>query len=99
MSEEVKTCSWCGKSYVSHRPSSRFCSPACRVASHRSSAGGKAVQAEPTIGQDELAAAIVQLKGAVATLSAASTRGPAAMRHACGAVALVTASALKAEGL
>ena len=78
MSEEVKTCSWCGKSYVSQRPSSRFCSPACRVASHRSSAGGKAVQAEPTIGQDELAAAIVQLKGAVA---------------------LVTASALKAEGL
>lgn len=99
MSEEVKTCSWCGKSYVSRSTLSRFCSPSCRVASHRSSTAGQQADVTPTVGQDELAAAIVQLKGAVATISAASTRGPIATRKTCATVALVCAAVLKGEGL
>jgi hypothetical protein len=109
----LRECDFCRKTYDAKTKRSKFCSDRCRYLSFkgydRSYRGrrtswimqdGAEVRKPPAkLDEKAVARAVVEVKGAAATLDAASTRGPIGMRDACGRLAAAILADIREVGL
>ncbi len=105
----VRNCDFCGRKYTAKTKRSRFCCDKCRVYANmgrkswriasESAPTPSAPLSRPSITADEVADAVVQLKGAAATLDAAALRGPMATRELCRRLSAAVLASVRESGL
>ena len=106
---EVKKCQYCGRKYTAKTKRSKFCCDKCRVYASRGKRvwriaapaefAGVSHEVPSVITENEISKAVVQLKGAAATLDSASLNGPANMRALCGNLSASVLAAVREVGL
>lgn len=102
-------CRWCGGELPAATARRRYCSDACRQAAYRARKGGVRLRPEvdssapahvrARLDDRDVAAAVVQARGAAATLDAAGRRGPRELRALCARLAGGILSLLEEVGL
>ena len=102
----IRRCEWCGKEYEAKTKRSRYCSHRCVVAAKRERdrvAGMPidvpAVPFSPSISEDDIAGAVVQLDGCRSTFEAGSHHGPVRVRPMCSRMADGLRDLMDGEGL
>ncbi len=105
----TRRCDFCGRKYTAKTKRSKYCCDICRVNAHNGKkawriaapqdllAEARSVPASVT--EDEVASAVAQLKGAAATLDAASVYGPSATRGICRKLAREVLASVRGAGL
>lgn len=99
----IARCGWCGRSFEAKTSRARYCCDLCRKQHNRAVRDGcapprcGAAPASPP--EEDLAAAVAQLRGAISVLDAASVRGPSERRRVLAYVVDRTLSALREVGL
>ena len=107
MARYVKQCAWCGREFTATRSDARYCSSTCRKRHERR--GSTHAFIRPPVakyeyegrppGEGEVVDAVMELRRAVCTLSAASVTGPVDYRPLCGRLSHAVAGVLEVEGL
>lgn len=91
----IKMCLWCGRPFEAKTKRGVFCSPKCRKAHNRAQRGGMRLS-QPTeppkkvharICEDDVAAAVVQAKGAASVFDAGRRSAPKDVRALCSKLA------------
>lgn len=97
----LKSCVWCGREFEAPTRRAMFCSNACRQAHHRAKKEGvRSPEASRLrMSDEEIAAAVLQARGAAAMFDAASVRGPVEKRPLCRLLADAIDGALREVGL
>lgn len=104
-----RKCDFCGQTYTAKTKRSKYCSDRCRVYAHQGKsawvtvAPGTFADVAPLvpvqITEDEVTKAVVQLKGAAATLDAASLNGPSKTKPLCRKLAAGLLEVIEGAGL
>ena len=91
----LRMCAWCGKPFEAKTKRAKFCGDACRKAHNRAQRGGirlsvpddPASMPRPRMTEDDIASAVVQAKGAMATFDAGRAKAPKDLRPLCSKMA------------
>lgn len=90
----LRRCEWCGGEFEAKTKRARFCCDACRKSHNRAVRGGLRLpdmrapeRVRPSIGEADVAEAVVQAKGAMAVFDAGRTKAPRDIRPLCSRLA------------
>lgn len=102
-----KRCKWCGRTFKSKTRRGEFCSDRCRQAHYRAKVNGTPIKLPqgkppeliPSISEDDIAAAVVRMKGLAAFMDSAANYGPENRERLCRVLSNRILSALSEVGL
>ena len=103
----LRKCAWCGHVFEAKTKRAVYCGPRCRKAHNRAhragirigTADGDPPRVKSRMDEGDVAAAVVQAKGAMAAFDAGRARAPKELRPLCSVLADAMARMFEAVGL